>query len=228
MQLLGCNAKVIFNQIYYHILDILTTRNNGTGFILCKNFNHIHNELLDIFYSYMQNLMHKNLKIIYIILTEHISFVPDNILDKCNIVPVKSISKSNFTKFLSNKTTTKSIKRVYNIKNIESKQFNIVNINYCISKKIADNLIDYKNINYLELREKIYDIFVFNLDIYECIYIIIDILIKKKLIHKDNSEDIFTKLYYFFKLYNNNYRPIYHLEKFFTKLCIIIHNLENK
>ena len=62
MQLLGCNAKVLFNEIYYHILDILSTRNNS-GIILCKNFNYIHNELLEIFYSYMESLQHKNLNV---------------------------------------------------------------------------------------------------------------------------------------------------------------------
>ena len=65
MSLLGCHAKVLFNDIYYHILDILSARAHGTGIIVCKNFHYIHSELLEIFYSYMQTLNHKNLKIIY-------------------------------------------------------------------------------------------------------------------------------------------------------------------
>ena len=41
----------------------LSARTNGTGIIVCKNFDHIHSELLEIFYSYMQTLLtHKNLK----------------------------------------------------------------------------------------------------------------------------------------------------------------------
>lgn len=226
MQLLGCNAKLIFNKMYYHILDILTTKSNKTGIILCKNFNYIHNELLDVFYSYMQNLKYKNLNLIYIILTEHVSFIPNNILNKCNIIPVKSITKSNFTKFLGNKKTN-NIKKIRNIKNIESRFFDIPDINYCISKKITNLLINYKDINFLNLREKVYDMFVFNLNIFNCIYTIINLLIENNYINDTNIDKVSYKLYPFLKLYNNNYRPIYHFENFLTSLCIIIHNLDN-
>ena len=49
----------------------------------------IHSELLDIFYSYMQSLKYKNLHIVYVLITENISFIPDNILERCQVVPVK-------------------------------------------------------------------------------------------------------------------------------------------
>ena len=62
MSLLGCKAKLVFNDLYYHILDVLSSRPNGSGILLCKNFHTIHSELLEIFYSYMQTLKHKNLK----------------------------------------------------------------------------------------------------------------------------------------------------------------------
>ena len=42
---------------------------------------------------------------------------------------------------------------------------------------------------------------------------------------EDNIYDVFTKLYKFLKLYNNNYRPIYHIESFIFYLCIKIHGL---
>ncbi len=61
MELLGCNAKVLWTEIYKAILDILSTRQTHEGIILCKNFHKIHNELLDVFYSYMQSLSHKNI-----------------------------------------------------------------------------------------------------------------------------------------------------------------------
>ena len=44
-------------------------------------------------------------------------------------------------------------------------------------------------------------------------------------LNSDNTEDVFTRLYKFLKLYNNNYRPIYHLESFIFYLCIKIHGL---
>ena len=56
MDLLGCNARILWNEIYKSIVDIVKTRPSHKGIILCKNFNKIHNELLDTFYSYMQTL----------------------------------------------------------------------------------------------------------------------------------------------------------------------------
>ena len=53
MELLGCNAKLIWNDIFYNIIDIVVN-NDNRGIILCRNFHTINNELLDIFYSYMQ------------------------------------------------------------------------------------------------------------------------------------------------------------------------------
>ena len=42
---------------------------------------------------------------------------------------------------------------------------------------------------------------------------------------EEKIENILFKLPKFLKLYNNNYRPIYHLENFILYLCINIHEL---
>tara|TARA_B100001063_G_C16777864_1_gene567316 strand:- start:2591 stop:3547 length:957 start_codon:yes stop_codon:yes gene_type:complete len=224
MQLLGCNAKVLFNEIYYHILDILSTRAENGGIILCKNFNFIHPELLEIFYSYMESLQHKHLNVLFILLTEHVSFIPNNILDKCLIIPVKKCAKSNYIRFHSSQAI-KKFDSISNIKNIQSNITNIDNINKSLSLKIVDDIINYKNIDFMILREKLYNIFTYNLDLYECIYIIVNTLIEKNYIIKKKTEHLFIKMHKFLKLYNNNYRPIYHLESFVCYLCIIIHGL---
>ena len=108
------------------------------------------------------------------ILTEHVSFIPNNILDKCLIIPVKKPSKSNYMK-ITNNQNIKTIENITNIKNICSKITNLDNINMLISKKIIDDIINYKDIDFMQMREKLYSIFTYNLDIYECIYIIIKI-----------------------------------------------------
>ena len=38
-------------------------------------------------------------------------------------------------------------------------------------------------------------------------------------------EAVFSNLYEFLRYYNNNYRPIYHLEKFMLGLCRTIHGI---
>jgi hypothetical protein len=92
--LLGCNSKTIWNDIYIQISDII--RNKYTekfGFIVCKNFHLVHNELLEIFYSYL----HSSLQIKFIFLMESISFLPNNILSKCEIVKIARPSKEQYS-----------------------------------------------------------------------------------------------------------------------------------
>ena len=172
----------------------------------------------------MESLQHKNLNVVFVILTEHVSFIPNNILDKSLIIPVKKCSKSTYSRFVSNQQVS-NVENIKNIKNIQSGLLNVGNKNKLLSMKIVNDIIDYENINYIELREKLYNIFTYNLDLYDCIYLIINELIVQKLITKDKSEKIFIKLHKFLKLYNNNYRPIYHLESFVCYLCIVIHEL---
>lgn len=227
MELLGCHAKLLFNDIYYHILDILSARPNGFGIILCKNFHMIHSELLDIFYSYMQSLKHKNLNICYILISENISFIPDNILNRCQIIPLKRPLKGDYIKITS-KTLMNNIKTkdITNIKNIKGKVNNITDLNKNICDKIISKILDYKNLTFLEMRENLYEIFIYNLNIHNCIYYIVKKLIDEEKIKKDKVKNVIIKLHKFLKLFNNNYRPIYHLEGFIFYLCIQIYELQ--
>ena len=83
MDLLGCNSKIIWHEIYNLILDIIAAKNNKIGIILCKNFSNIHSELLEVFYSYMQKMFNKGIVIKFIIILENISFLPENIINCC-------------------------------------------------------------------------------------------------------------------------------------------------
>jgi len=224
IQLLGCNAKVLFNEIYNNIIDIVSTKQNKTFFILCKNFHTIHSELLDIFSSYMQSLNHINIKLIYILITENNSFISNNILDKCQIISVNRPDKKIYEKTL-NVNIDKKVHTITNIKNIISNINDLDNINEKIINELIKNMIDYKNINHLQFRDMIYNIFIFNLDLNECLYQIITHFIKNKQLTDKNVDTVLFKLSSFLKLYNNNYRPIYHLEGFLYYLCKVVNEL---
>jgi DNA polymerase III delta prime subunit len=224
MQILGCNAKILWNKLYYLIIDIVSSRENKKGIIICKNFQNIHTELLDIFYSYMQTLHHRNININYIFITEQVSFIPDNILNRCSIIPIKRPSKTTYNKCLKNK-----IQKDFNINNIKNiKQFyltekNINSVFHNICKKIIQNIIQYKKIVYLQFRDNIYDMFIYQLDISECIWYIISELIEKNHIKDDHISEILLKSNVFFKFFNNNYRPIYHIENLLFFIIKKIH-----
>ena len=225
MQILGCNAKILWNIVYNQIIDIISSRNNKRGIILCKNFQYIHSELLDIFYSYMQSLYHMNINISYIIVTNQVSFLPINILNRCLIVPIKRPTKTNYNKCLKNKISKSTLtKEITNIKKFKMKHKNINFIFENINNVIIKNILDYKNIIYLDFRDRIYDMFIYQLDISESIWYIYNTLIQKKYITIKNNKPILLKIYSFFKYFNNNYRPIYHIECLFFYIIKHIHN----
>ena len=227
MELLGCNAKLLWNDIYNNILDILSARQNHTGIILCKNFHKIHSELLDIFYSYLQTLTHKNIHLHYVFTTESISFIPDDIINRCKIMPVKRPTKNAYKKIL-NKPIDKTITlaNITNIKDIHTQNKQLLEPNKKIVNQIIQRMENFENIDFLEFRDNLYNIFIYHLDITKCIFHILKHFIDKKKFVESNISDIFCEFYRFLKYYNNNYRPIYHLERFIFYLCKIIHGLE--
>lgn len=221
MSLLGCQAKLLWNEIFLHIIDIITvSKTTNTGFIVCKYFEKINSELLEIFYSYMQNIENQFIQIKFILITESISFIPENILNASKIIAVEKPSKNMYNKLFKPKT--------YNdedyINNIKSLQSNIPSIN--TYKIIGDTILFYikniKELKYINFRELLYDIFIYNIDIFDCIWYILFELIKINKINKNNIDKIIEKTFRFFQYYNNNYRPIYHLESYLLYLIINI------
>ena len=90
MALLGCNSKTLWNDIFFQIVDIVSVNSKKRGIILCKNAHAIYNELLDVFYSYILHpLKYYNIEIKFILLTEHLSFLPSNVRENFRIIHVK-------------------------------------------------------------------------------------------------------------------------------------------
>jgi len=226
MQLLGCNARVLWNKVYHHILDILSTRQNQEGIIVCKNFQCIHSELLDIFYSYMQTLAHRSITLTYVILTEQISFIPSDILKRCMVIPVRRPTKARYGKCLGAPLPKHlDMDAIVNIKDLQTGVTQLMNPTEKIVRQIVDKIKNYDEMEFLAFRDLLYDIFIYHLDINECMWEVITHLIKEEKITTEQLGEIFSELYGFLKFFNNNYRPIYHLEKFTLTLCKIIHGL---
>ena len=210
MSLLGCNSKLLWHEIYLQFIDIISAKIEKNGIIVCKNFNEIHNELLEIFYSYMQK-NNNSINLIFILLTKEISFIPDNILNCSEIIHVARPSKVLYKKIIQNKLPNKlKLENITNIKNLNYNGELIINYKI-ICNKIIENIININKLHFLEFRELLYDIFIYNLDITDCIWYILSSLIEQKYIKKENISKILIKTYCFFQYYNNNYRPLYHL-----------------
>tara|TARA_B000000475_G_scaffold233248_1_gene199846 strand:- start:59 stop:577 length:519 start_codon:yes stop_codon:yes gene_type:complete len=172
----------------------------------------------------MQSLNHINIKLVYIILTENISFIDDNILNRCQIIPIERPTKKVYEKTL-NVTINKKLHNIGNIKNIISNINELDKINEKILNSIIHNIENHKDINYLNFRDLIYNIFIYNLDLNTCLYKILSHFINNNKLNNDNISLVLFKLASFFRLYNNNYRPIYHLESFLYYLCKVVNEL---
>lgn len=228
MSLLGCNSKLLWHSIYQQVIDIISAKNEKSGIIVCKYFHEIHSELLENFYSYMQLNNAISINLIFFIITEEISFIPDNILNCCDIINISRPTKTLYNKCLSNKLQNKikleNITNIKNIKNINTYNEDMMLQYKIICNKILDNLINIDNLKFLKFRDLLYDIFIYNLDITDCIWYILSSLVNQNKIKIDHLSDILIKTYCFFQYYNNNYRPIYHLENYLLYLGKIIHN----
>jgi Cdc6-like AAA superfamily ATPase len=248
MSLLGCNSKLLWNEIFLQIVDIISVKPEKTGIILCKNFHLIHTELLEIFYSYMQqyNNSYSNIKIKFFILTEQLSFLPTTIINSCHILRVQRPNKDKYNRIygdISEKAKKNMVEaeesnselkgekqevinvfenidseNILNIKEIRS--FPYIKTNNDIPKDVfntvCDNIIEDmlspKKIEFTVFRDTLYDILTYNLDMNECLWYILKYFVEGGHLKQGDISDILVRSYTFLKYYNNNYRPIYHLE----------------
>jgi hypothetical protein len=225
MSLLGCNSKLLWHEIYQQIIDIISAKTDKSGIIVCKYFHEIHSELLENFYSYMQQNYTLNIDLKFIIITKEISFIPDNILNCCEIINISRPSRSNYIKCTNNKLPNKlKLENISNIKIIHLYNEDLMLQYKIICNKIITNLININDLNFLKFRDILYDLFIYNLDITDCIWYILSSLIEQNKIKKEDLSNILIKTYSFYQYYNNNYRPIYHVESYFLYLAKIIHN----
>jgi hypothetical protein len=227
MSLLGCNSKVLWHEIYLQIIDIIYAKGESkTGIIVCKYFHEIHSELLENFYSYMQQNIALCINIKFILITEQLSFIPDNILNCCEVIHISRPSKSLYNKCLKEKLSPKfSLVNITNIKNVHCFDHSLMMPYKMICNKITDNITNMNDLKFLKFRDVLYDIFIYNLDITQCIWYILTLLVEEHRFNNSDLSEVLILTYEFFQYYNNNYRPIYHLEKYFLSLIRIIHKL---
>lgn len=251
MSLLGCNSKVLWHEIFQTIVDIINATSEKTGIIVCKCFHKIHNELLDNFYSYMEKPM-KGSNLSFILITENISFIPDNICECCEIIPVERPTKSAYSKCGIKIPKNWTLDNIVNIKmmadtspvalsdvpsrntsdrpvparDTSDRPVPARNPNHKITcDKLLKMMLSLETFQYLQFRDTIYDVFIYNLDIGACLGYILVRCIEQKKIPLDRMDDVYVALYCFFHYFNNNYRSIYHMEKYLLQLMKIIHRL---
>jgi hypothetical protein len=225
MSLLGCNSKLLWHEIYQQVIDIISAKTEKSGIVVCKYFHEIHSELLENFYSYMQKNNAITIELKFILITEEISFIPDNILNCCEIINISRPTKTSYVKCLKNKLPNKlKLENITNIKVLHIYNEDLMLQYKIICNKIINNIVNINEIQFLKFRDVLYDLFIYNLDITDCIWYILSTLVEQKKIKREQLSNVMIKTYCFFQYYNNNYRPIYHLENYLFYLSKQIHN----
>jgi len=229
MALLGCNSKVIWHELFLQIVDIISMSSNKFGIIVCKNFHMIHTELLPIFYSYIQQYNNSILpiQIKYILISEHISFLPNNIINNTRVINIKR-PDNKFYKALKmpnylEKSSILNLKEIHSIKKIDNPE-NIPKEVFDIICETIIRKIQSPKLTLLELREILYDILTYNLDFIEILWNILVHFIMEEKLNEKSIHEITNSIYIQIKQYNNNYRPIYHLEIILVNIINHIHN----
>jgi hypothetical protein len=184
-------------------------------------------------------IFNSNIVIRFIIITTDISFLPDNIINCCEKIILKRPSKNVYNTTLNisidNEFNINKITNIKDIKPIKSiTPINALTNNDCpynnimqtshhsLSNLLLNCIINYNELKFLELRETLYEICIYDINIYSCINYIIHQLILKQLLTAEKLNKILIKLIDFLKLYNNNYRPIYHLERYILYIICVL------
>lgn len=190
MSLLGCNARVLWHEIYTTIID--ADRGTLHGVIVCKEFQEIHVELHDIFYSYMQEN-----KIAFHIYTSSVSFIKDSIFDACEYIRLPQ--------------ETAATNHVVICQRIVAAMDSIFKPP-ATKKKVAASPEN----PYLVLREALYDVLVYHVDVGNVVWY----LVRHCLEDKGQPTQMMHETIMFFKYYNNYFRPIHHLERLCFRLWV--------
>ena len=225
MEMLGPSSKSLWLEIINQLYDIINSLNKKEFIVLCKNFDKTRDELMDVFYGYLNNISSSiNLK--YFFIVENPSILPEPILNIALILPIKRPSATNYKKLAQTKKgfSKAETKKIENIKNIM-----IGNVSCDYNKEIVSKIIEtienYDSLDIKILRNHIYDIFTYNLCVKTCIKDIVFGLIKVFELSNEKIRRIFLETNNFYRLYNNNYRPIYHIENLIITYIKIIHEL---
>ena len=115
--------------------------------------------------------------------------------------------------------------KINNIKNLKAQTYGIMNSRKNYANQLIDIIENYQDKQFIDIRNTIYNFFIYGIDISESLWMVINHFVKEKKLNKENIDFILSRLYIFFKYYNNNYRPIYHLESIIYYLIKIIHEL---
>lgn len=179
MEQIAIGSKGLWIQLMQQIYDIVILRKDLFGYIICKNFHLVPNDILELMYSYV--CRQENTKIQYILLTESVCFLPDQLRSVFNVIRFSMVD-------------------------VVSEKYKMT-----IIKNIEKLIYNYSPARTNDLRNALYDIFIYNWSVNEAILSIVLNFIERS---SCDVSDICVKTNAVLEMYDESYRPIFHLERF--------------
>ncbi len=216
MGLLGVKPLQMWHELYGAMTDAVLHRQQSEAIVLCKNMHEIHSELLDIFYSYMQlPPPTQQVQFRYMFLTEAVGFLPRSILDACQIVPLSRPSASLYAKVAGSSGMVPD--HPSKVSNIHTMQAGLPQ--FVPETEVLTRLVDHAKDpagmgGLLKLRPVLY----FMLTAWLSPATMILGTARKLQFTNAQLCEAMPQIYRFYRFYNNNYRPIFHLERLW--LCL--------
>ncbi len=179
--ILGVNEYSIFFELFRHISEnLVLNHKNRRLYIVCLHFDHIKKELMDVFYNFLDHV-----KIAFVFLVKHVSYVHPYILKRTTIKKTKSNDVSKFEERFTSR------------------------IDAMIPHIVGNNAW-----SLFQWREKLYELLIVNDNIHDCFAYLIQRLVEAEYLNDENVDSFFPRYAEIMEKYNNNYRTIYHLERF--------------
>lgn len=225
MSLLGCNSRSIWGELIQRIMDSIAVKPGRSGIVLCRQLHETHNELLMQLHAYLRSPFHQSIHMTFIFLTEQLACLPNNLRKECAVCCMARPSSEQYKQLgIGGEIEPHQISNIRlarSIANNPAWSLAILQPHESLSDKLLNHMkllqetaVSRSAPLFLTIREIIYDMFIHNVAIEEVIWYIIQSLIKEGLMPTSKLTNVYMQLCFFLKCYNNNYRPIYHVERF--------------
>ena len=204
METLGCHSRALWSTIHSQVVDAVRAKTPPTGFIMCRNFHKTHKELLEVFYYYMATP-----EIRLILISEHIGFLPRRIINRCFRIPLACPPASRVR---AGGICSEAVGR--NMKGATATRIALSQRHEPLRDALVTMILSSKSVDYALLRSRFYDILIQQHHMSAVVWCVVKSLIQSGRVSDDSLPELFDVVSRFYRLYNNNYRPIYHLECF--------------
>tara|TARA_A200000159_G_C7297915_1_gene328707 strand:- start:218 stop:808 length:591 start_codon:yes stop_codon:yes gene_type:complete len=94
---------------------------------------------------------------------------------------------------------------------------------YAYCNELCKYIDNPKSMDFLRFRDVLYDMLIYDIKVTNVLWTVLRYITKKYTLTEETYDKLMIDMYTFLQYYNNNYRPIYHLESYLFKIINTVH-----